>query len=166
MSKRFALSCALALAGLPALGEEGKPARKAVRVYTEEDLERVAPLRGQTGVLSRPGTPPAREATKGEAADRTAATTKGEDYWRGEASRVRTQVRALEEQASRLREQAAREAERPSTGKGRRGRGREAWAAEDARARRLRDLEDRARGLQSDLEDRARLKGVPPGWLR
>jgi hypothetical protein len=166
MSKRFALSCALALAGLPAFGEEGKPARKAVRVYTDEDLERVAPLRGQTGVLSRPGTPSARGITKEQAADRAATTAKGEDYWRREASRVRTQVRTLEEQASRLKEHVAREAERPATGKGRRGRGREAWAAEDARARRLRDLEARARELASDLEDRARREGVPPGWLR
>src|SRR5512143_84953 len=40
MSKRAALVCALALAGLPAMGEEKKP----VRVYTNEDLERMAPL--------------------------------------------------------------------------------------------------------------------------
>lgn len=166
MSKRFALSCALALAGLPALGEEGKPARKAVRVYTDEDVERVAPLRGQTGVLSRPGTPPARGTTKDGPADRATPPSKGEDYWRRESARTRTQVRSVQEQASRLREQAAREAERPSTGKGRRGRGREAWAAEDDRARRLRALEARALEIQSDLEDRARREGVPPGWLR
>lgn len=162
MTKRFALSCALALAGLPAFGEEGKPAR----LYTNEDLDRVAPRRGETGVLSSPGAPPAPRAASHEPAERGASSKKGEDAWRREASRVRTQVRTLQEQASRLREQIERDAERPSSGKGRRGRGRESWAAEDSRARRLRELEGRAREVQSDLEDRARREGAPPGWLR
>jgi hypothetical protein len=166
MSKRVALVCALALASLPALGEEDKPARKPVRVYTEEDLERISSLRGQTGVLSRPGTPGARATSKDETADRASPSAKGEEYWRREATRVRTEVRTLEDQARRLREQIEREANRSSTGKGRRGRGRESWAVEDDRARRLRELEARAREAEAGLEDRARRAGAPPGWLR
>jgi hypothetical protein len=162
MSKRFALVCALALAGLPAIGEEGKPAR----VYTNEDLDRVAPRRGETGVLSRPAAVPARKSSSPEPAERVGGAKRSEDYWRREAARVQAQVRTLQEQVSRLREQIERAAHRSSGGKSRPGRVREAWAAEDDRARRLRDLETRARELESNLEDRARREGVPPGWLR
>jgi hypothetical protein len=162
MSKRCALLCALALAGLPARGEEGKPAR----VYTNEDLDRVAPRRGETGVLSRPATVPARKSSSLEPAEGGGGAKRGEDYWRREAARVQTQVRTLQEQASRLREQIERASNRSSGGKSRSGRVRESWAAEDQRARRLRDLEARARELESNLEDRARREGVPPGWLR
>lgn len=155
MMKRAALVSALALGGLTARGEEGKKAR----VYTNEDLERVAPRRGETGVLSRPETPPsAKEKSP------AAARARGEDYWRREAARVRDRVRALQEQAARVREQIERDAVRSATRKGRRGR--EAWAAEDARARRLREIEARVREVESDLEDRARRDGAPPGWLR
>ncbi|HEY6551826.1 MAG TPA: hypothetical protein VI669_00640 [Vicinamibacteria bacterium] len=161
MTKRLAHSCALALAVLPAFGEEGRPAR----VYTNEDLERVAPLRGETGVMSRPGPTSAAKAPAPEATERGTAK-QGEAYWRREASRVREKVRTLQEQASRLREQIEREAERAATGKGRRGRLRESWAAEDNRARRLREAEARAREVESEFEDRARREGALPGWLR
>jgi hypothetical protein len=160
MTKRFAHLCALVLACLPAFGEERKPAP----TYTNEDLDRVAPRRGETGVLSRPGTPPSRKAAKDEPPERATASTKSEDYWRREASRVRDRVRTLQEQASRLREQIERESERSLSGSGRRGRA--SWAAEDNRARRLREIEARGRELESDLEDRARRAGAPPGWLR
>ena len=72
MSKRYALVCALALAGLPAIGEEGKPAR----VYTNEDLDRVAPHRGDTGVLSRPATVPTRSSSSREPAERVGGAKK------------------------------------------------------------------------------------------
>jgi len=160
MTKRLAHVCALALAVLPAFGEEGRPAR----VYTNEDLERVAPLRGETGVLSRPGTPPAGKATARKPAERGAAA-RGEAYWRSQASRVREKVRTIREQASRIREQIEREAERATKGKGRRGRLRAPWA-EDNRARRLREIEARSREVESEFEDRARREGALPGWLR
>ena len=162
MWKRFALVCALALASLPAFGEEGKPAR----VYTNEDLDRVAPRRGETGVLSQPKTTPSRGTSSHDPVERTATSAKGEDYWRREATKVRTQIRTLQQQATRLREQIERAANRPSSESRRRGHVREAWAAEDSRAVRLRELEARARELESDLEDRARRAGAPPGWLR
>jgi hypothetical protein len=157
MLKRVALVSALALAGLPVGGDEKRPAR----VYTNEDLERVAPRRGETGVLSRPGTPPSpRELGV------TGARTRGEEYWRREAARVRARVRTLQDQAARVRDQIEREATRGSTGKRRRAWVRDTWAAEEARARRLRDIEARVRDLESDLEDRARRDGALPGWLR
>lgn len=161
MSRRAALVCAFALAGLSAGAED----KKAVRVYTNEDLERLRPLRGQTGVLSRGETSPEarvgrREAPEGETHSR------GEDYWRKEAARVRARVRALRREADRVREQIERRAVASLTGKGGRARGRTAWAAEDARARRLRDLAAEIRDLESDLEDRARRDAALPGWLR
>ena len=161
MTKRIAHVCALALAVLPAFGEEGRPAR----VYTNEDLERVAPFRGETGVLSRPGTASGGKAAAREPADRRGAATRGEAYWRSQASRVREKVRTIQEQASRIREQIEREAERANNGKGRRGRLRAPWA-EDNRARRLREIEARAREVESEFEDRARREGALPGWLR
>ncbi len=160
MTKRIAHLCALALAVLPAFGEEGRPAR----VYTNEDLERIAPFRGETGVLSRPGTAPVVKASPREPAERGAAA-RGEAYWRSQASRVREKVRTIQEQASRLREQIERESERATSRKGR-GQLRASWAAEDNRARRLGELEARAREVQSEFEDRARREGALPGWLR
>jgi hypothetical protein len=162
MFERTAFLCALGLLGLPAFGEESKPAR----VYTNEDLDKVAPRRGETGVLSRPGTTSGRGTADREPSERAARTTKGEDYWRHQASRTKSQIQALREQAGRIKAQIEREAERASSRKGGRRGGRLAWAAEDDRARRLRDLETRARELESDLEDRARRAGAPPGWLR
>jgi hypothetical protein len=163
MWKRPALVCALALSGVPAFGDDARPAR----VYTNEDLDRVAPRRGETGVLSHPQSPPApRGASREAAADRRIPSAKGQDYWQREASRVRARVRTLREQARRLRERNELEADRSSRARRRSGGAREAWAAADDRARRLGELEARAREMESDLEDRARRAGVPPGWLR
>jgi hypothetical protein len=161
MSKRAALVCALALAGHPAVGEEKKP----VRVYTNADLERLRPLRGETGVLSRPGTAPEPRERRRETADGE-RQSRSEAYWRKEAARVRARVRALRDQADGVREQIERRAVASLAGKGGRARGRAAWTAEDARARRLEDLLAQIRELESDLDDRARREGIPPGWLR
>jgi hypothetical protein len=160
MRKRAALVCALTLGGLPVRGEE--PRR--TRVYTNEDLERVSSRRGETGVLSRPG--PADPAEPGSKAreNEDRGRTRDEAYWRREAARVRHRVHALQEQARRLREQGERRAA-ARRGKGR-GSPRDAWAEEDARARKLSEIEARIRELEGDLEDRARRAGALPGWLR
>jgi hypothetical protein len=165
MSKRAAVVCALAAAGLAAGGEERKPAR----VYTNEDLERVAPRRGETGVLSRPGTPPStREETRRKVRSDGGDPSRGEEFWRREAARVKARVRTLQDQASRVREQIERQAEASWTGGGRRRRARgvQSWAREDSRARRLREILARIHELESDLEDRARRDGALPGWIR
>jgi hypothetical protein len=162
--RALCLVVAIAVAAAPpARAEERpKPAAGSVPTYTNEDLDRVRPYRDQTGVASRPAVP----SGAGGRSAAPAAPPRGEAAWRKEAARVRAQVAALEEQARRLREQAEREQER----RGRPGNGRSdaraRWARDDARERRLREVEARARSLQADLEDRARQEGALPGWLR
>ena len=82
-----------------------KAARSEVRTYTNEDLDRVAPFRGQTGALSEPAvssderTVPARSS----ASDDSTQRARDEAYWRREADRVREKVRTLDDQAADLR---------------------------------------------------------------
>src|SRR3972149_7800102 len=84
-------------------GREPSPARppsprRPVPLYTNEDLERVHPLRDETGVNSTPATPPASET--GPA---SRPLSRGESFWRREAARGRARIRALAEDAGRLR---------------------------------------------------------------
>ena len=125
--------------------------KKAVPLYTNADLERVAPFRGQTGVDSVPPPPgpPAPPAPK---------AGRGEPYWRREAVRVRQQVRRLEAQASSLRVRIEAERARPR-------RTRTAPRSSGLEAR-LEALKLEARDLEDELSDRARREGALPGWLR
>lgn len=153
-----------------AVEEPPGPARPPVRVYTNADLDRVRPLRGETGVLSVPGTPPPSPEARGEprsGAGRGGAAGRGEAYWRREAEKLRERTRALADRADELRariaEQEARQ--RHSTRGGRRS----ASAGGDAAAAlrgRLAALERRMRELDDDLAERARREGALPGWLR
>lgn len=131
---------------------EKKP---AVPLYTNDDLERVAPFRNQTGVASVPAVGSARETPR---AISTPARGRGEAYWRREAERVRQQVRKIEAQAASVRARIEAERARPQRSKS---------------ARRGPDLEGRltalrlqARQLDDELCDRARRDGALPGWLR
>ena len=45
-------ACFVTLFGLALLGEAGAEEKKPVPLYTNEDLDRLSPYRGQTGVLS------------------------------------------------------------------------------------------------------------------
>lgn len=136
----------------PSAGDE--PAKKPVPVYTNADLERVSPARGDTGVLSTPAAAPT-------AASRPEPTrsTKGEDYWREQVDRLRERLRPLEERAEDLRQKIAdRRREpgvRPYTDPKIAG-----WE------RRLASLEARRRDLEARFEERARRAGALPGWLR
>jgi hypothetical protein len=151
----LALACAGA-AGAPALDDEKKP----VPLYTNEDLDRVAPYRDQTGVNSKPAAgaalepPAARSRARGDA--------RGEEYWRREAERVRDRLRPLRERAAELRIRIEERRRQPP-------RRREAGAADAQVAtleRRLRLLEDRIRDTESRFEERARRERALPGWLR
>jgi hypothetical protein len=141
---------------------EAEPPRKqhvdAHRVYTNEDLDRLAPYRGQTGVLSTPAAspaPPAREVRPG----------RGEAYWRREAERVRRLVRGLEERAAELRLRIAEQQAVPRS-QARSLTSRSAPSVRPAWEARLQSLERRIREEQAGLEDRARRDGALPGWLR
>ena len=140
--------------GLPAASQHPGP----TPTYTNEDLERVAPLRGETGVLS---TPAARDA----APARSEPKPRGEAYWRREAERLRGRLRPLRRRADelRLRLQEARDADwrrRPGQDHG----SRRSPAA--GLARRLELLEAEISEREDELQQRARREGALPGWLR
>jgi hypothetical protein len=125
-----------------------------VRVYTNEDLERVHALRGETGVLSTPAAQP-------EPADTPRPRGRGEAEWRREAARVRAQMELLAAQAEELRRklEASRE-------EGRRVLGRRRGPSESALLARIEALTRRMDRLEADLLERARRDGALPGWLR
>jgi hypothetical protein len=137
-----------------------EPPRKPVRVYTNEDLDRVHRDRDETGVASVPAAAPPSGATDPHPRTRSGAHPHGEAYWRAEAARVRARVDALDAQAEALRLQIAAAAEPWST---RRRRPAESTRASEAR---LAAIEERGRRLEADLLDRARREGALPGWLR
>jgi hypothetical protein len=134
--------------------------RKPAPLYTNDDLDRLAPRRGETGVLSSapPPTPPAP-------AD-PAPTRRGEAYWRQEAERLRERLLPLRERADELRihidELDRRPPSRTRAGSG----GRADEARKQAARARLDALERRMREMEDALQDRARREGALPGWLR
>ncbi len=152
---RFLRAAAVCLLGAAPAVAHDDDGRAAKRVYTNDDLARVSPRRGETGVESRPAAPaPAESAT-----DAAPAKGGGESYWRGEAARVRQRVDPWRDTAADLRaEIAARQAEpgvRPYTDPKVR-----------ALQRKLAALEARIRDAEDRLEERARRARALPGWLR
>lgn len=164
----LALLCAVPLA---AAGGDPRPQpsptpRAPVRVYTNEDLERVHPFAAQTGARSIPAYPAA--GPEAAAAPREQETRgRGESYWRRQAAALRERLRALEERAAGLRSRIAEHEQRRKTvvyGRGGRAGSQE---GSDAPLRaQLQAVERRMRRTQEDLEDRARRDGALPGWLR
>ena len=160
----FGLSAVLCISPASADEDPAPAPRPPVRVYTNEDLDRVRPFRDETGVRSVPAVAPD---------DRPAPAEKrrgrGEDYWRREAARVRERVRTMEAQASELRAEIAEQAEEASHVLGRR-RGSSASLSGSGSSTRLRaklaSLERRMREVEEELADRARRDGALPGWLR
>ncbi len=160
------LACCLlvALVGEPP-AKNPEPTR--VRVYTNADLDRIAPLRDQTGALSQTASDTAPLTSSAAPLERTgdsALRLKEEAYWRREAARVREKVAALQDQAAELRArlEALTEERRLSS----RSPGRTGSDPATAIARRLARLDSRMRALEEDLADRARRARALPGWLR
>lgn len=142
------------LAALPcAAGDERRP----VPVYTNEDLARVAPFRGETGVLSQPAIP-TRPTPGARGADRP-SRGRGEDHWRREADRVRDTLRPLLKRAASLRRQIHERWKLPGVA-----------PLTDPKLvewrRELQEVEAEVRDHQERLEERARKDGALPGWLR
>ena len=131
------LLAALCAAGAGASTRDDE--KKPVPLYTNDDLRRVAPYRDETGVSSTPAEAPAVAPAPAK------SRARGEDYWRGEADRLRDRLRPLRERAAELRFSLPRIV---------------------AGERRLRALDERIREAESRLEDRARREGALPGWLR
>ena len=159
----FGLSVILCATAGAANHEAGPPPRPPVRVYTNEDLDRVHPFADQTGVRSVPAETPAAAPALPEPAGRRAG--RGESHWRREAERVRERVRALEAQAGELRARIAERAEEAGRVLGRRRRSSPDGSDATLRAR-LAGLERRIRQEEEDLSERARRDGALPGWLR
>jgi len=137
-----------------------KPARP-VRVYTNDDLERMRPFRHETGVASVPAVSPGDVAAPARPAARPG--TRGEEYWRREAARVRERVAGFAAQAEAVR---ATLEEREEERRRAVGRTRTTGASDRTLRTRLAGLERRMRQLEDDLRDRARREGALPGWLR
>ncbi len=146
---------------------------KARTSFTNDDLDRIAPRRGETGVLSTPAFEPAGPA-KGVKAAKTAEAG-GEEYWRAEATRVRGGLARLrgQAQAARARLDKARRSARdaafraaqagakPRADPAPRPEARVAELESD-----LRELEEQIRAREEELEERARRAGALPGWIR
>jgi hypothetical protein len=162
----FGLSAVLCAASAGADEDPAPPARPPVRVYTNEDLDRVHPFRDETGIHSVPAVSPEERSAPAPAEK---PRGRGEEYWRREAARVREKVRAMEAQASDLRASIAEQAEEAAHFLGRRRRS-SASLSGDGSASRLRtklaSLERRIRETEEDLAERARRDGALPGWLR
>ena len=157
----FGLSAVLFSSARSAPADAGGRPKPPVRVYTNEDLDRVRPFRDETGVSSVPAVPPGAPEAGPRGGERPRA--RGETFWRREAERVRDRVRTMEAQAAELRAQIAERADEAShLTRGRRSTG---SGLTTLRAK-LAGLERRMRQMEEDLADRARREGALPGWLR
>src|SRR5215471_4528348 len=108
MRKSGAIVCLSASLAVPVQRAQGED--RPTPTYTDEDLARVAPLRGETGVLST-------SETRAQTETSPEPARKGEAYWRKEAERLRTRLRPLKRRAEdlrrRLEEAASAERTRP-----------------------------------------------------
>jgi hypothetical protein len=160
----FGLSAILLVAAGAAEDDPAPAARTRVRVYTNEDLDRVHPFRYQTGGDSVPAVAPDDRPAPAPADERS--RRRGEEYWRREADRVRERVRRMEAQAADLRARIAECAEDARHALTRRRRSSAGSGSEATLRAKLLALESRMRQLEDDLADRARREGALPGWLR
>jgi|MudIll2142460700_1097286.scaffolds.fasta_scaffold168758_2 hypothetical protein len=159
----FGLSAVLCSAARGTPDDASGRTKPPVRLYTNEDLDRVRPFRDETGVSSVPAVPAGDRETRPPAGERQKA--RGEAYWRREAERVRDRVQAVEARAAELRAQIAERAEEAS--RGTRGRRSSSGSGSTATLRaKLASLESRIRQLEDNLAERARREGALPGWLR
>lgn len=154
--RRGAMLCLIA--GLGHCPAAGGDETQATPTYTNEDLQRLSPYRGETGVLS---TPPSPEASKPAAEPKP----RGEEYWRREAERLRSRLRPLKRRAEelRLRLEETKAAEWRKRSGGRRSDG---GTSSQGVQRRLESVESEIREREDELLARARREGALPGWLR
>jgi hypothetical protein len=146
--------------------------RRAIPLYTEEDLRRVHPRRGETGVLSVPAVVPGPTHAASPASSRHSRggtdETAPENYWRRESLRHRQKIARLKRTATSLRRQIderqhEREREREF---GSRRRGAASVASVAPLAGRLADVEAEIQAAEAEFEERSRRAGALPGWLR
>lgn len=153
------LSAVLAAAlGLGTASPQDGEARNETPSYTNDDLQRMAPLRHQTGALSEPAFSPA-SARSSPKRRSSGSRPGGEDYWRREADRLRRRLQPLLEQLQELQfkigERRATPGVRPYTD-----------PKIQSLERKAELLSRRIRASQDRFEERARRLGALPGWLR
>ena len=129
------------------------------RVYTNEDLDRLSPRRGESGAESTPAAAdPAPAEARSRRPEEDSARTR-EAHWRREADRLRDRLQPLRDQADDLREQVDARSRIPGV-----------KPVTDPKllglARRLAAVEARIRDAELQFEERARRAGALPGWLR
>jgi hypothetical protein len=147
---------------LLALGTAGEPQeKKPVPVYTNDDLDRISPFRGETGVSSTVAVPPHPTGSGRHVDDGRA---RSEAYWRREAERLRVRLQRARDRVDDLRARlAASEGESgPRSGEARM----RAAAQAEAWRRQIAAMEARIRESEAHFADRARRAGALPGWLR
>jgi len=162
----FGLSAVLWTPAATADEDPAPAARPPVRLYTNEDLDRVHPFRDETGIRSVPSVSPEERPAPAPAGK---PRGRGERHWRDEAARVRGRIRAMEGQAAELRasiaEQAA-DADHFLSGRRRSSASLSGNGSTTRLQSRLAALERRMREMEEDLAERARRDGALPGWLR
>jgi hypothetical protein len=129
--------------------------KKAVPRYTNDDLDRVSPLRAQTGGSTPAPEPPATAKPE----PRPPGRAHDESYWRREAERLQDRLQPLRDRVEDLRmrieERRRNPRVRPYSDPTI-----ESWQ------RRLTGLEQRIREAEDRLHERARREAAPTGWLR
>jgi hypothetical protein len=151
MPTHWRVWCVLLLVSRAA-GAEGERDKK-VTLYTNDDLERVSPRRGETG-----GSMPPVAAAPAPAPDRK-PEGQGEEYWRREAERLQDRLEPLRARLADLRARIEERRRQPGVKPYSDPRV-EAWR------RRLAALEERMRDMEDRFLTRARRAGALPGWLR
>ena len=151
----FRLLGAVCLLCVPAAAEPPRP-----RVYTNEDLDRVSPRRGENGVWSAPrDADPAGSGARSGAREPDDSSRAREAHWRREADRLRERLQPLRDQADDRRQQMDERSRTPGV-----------KPVTDAKlmalARRLAAVETRIRDAELSFEERARRGRALPGWLR
>lgn len=147
---------ATSLTSPAAIAEEPRP-KDAVRVYGNQDLDRVHAQREETGSSSVPAV---SEIAPRPSTRSPAARTSGEDFWRKEAEAHRARVAALQRSLAELQDKAAVKHPAPTYGR------RTAAASPPPFDRRIAALQARIRDEETHFLDRARREGALPGWLR
>ena len=138
----------------------GAEEKKPVPVYTNDDLDRIAPFRDQTGVNAAAAPQTAAAPRRAD----SASAGKAEAYWRREAEKVRARQQRgrarIDSLRSRLVAAEARSGPRSGEARARTAVQVEAWRAD------IEALEAQLREEDARFADRARRARALPGWLR
>ena len=146
-----------------------KPAAKAAKVYTNEDLPKTDPATAPAPPPAAPaGTPAASNAQPAPEEKPSEGPKKDEAYWRGRVAEIRDNLQRAkmfqEALQTRINSLSADYASRDDpAARGAVSADRQKALAELDRVKK--EIKDFEKAL-GDLEDEARRAGVPPGWLR